>query len=138
MPKKKWFKPKMKSLLSITDIEKGIWQFMIDHGQWIGNNKRLYINFVIDGENVDQMKNNIISRIFSRASGLYKIKNEKEFIDESKKEGQLMFILKERYRKSTRRETKINKLPKYKKLIIITLRKILNHFIEIWTKPEKK
>jgi hypothetical protein len=68
----------------------------------------------------------------SRATLIYKIKDEAENNKQLLKKSQKVAWLLANKKRADKREIKINKLPKYKKFLIIKLRKITNYLINKW------
>lgn len=120
-------KPTLISKGSITqkELEDGIWQFVIDHGRRIKDNMWI-VRFGIS------TKDDLLRRIYSRATGIYRIKDEDKIDREILRSGENYLHNIRRWRIADEREAKINRLPKMKKWIIISLRRIANYLIKKW------
>lgn len=90
------------------------------------------------GENVYHVKfgvttqDDLMRRIYSRASGMYRIKDEDEIEKELHKMIEQYAALKRVHKDADIREKKICKLPKWKQSVILRLRKTTNKLIGKW------
>lgn len=122
-------KIKTSDIITQKELENGLWQFMIDHavpfekGLW--QVKYLPIT----------TKQDLMRRIYSRATNLYKIKDEDKIERELKKRIEYLQSLLNNSKDVVEKQKRIHKLEskslwRYK--IIIFLRKLLNKLIKKW------
>ena len=128
--KKKPSIPKLKlkkaKTITLKDVEKGVWQFVLDHA-------------VVRGENLYEVKfgcsskDQLMKRIYARATGVYKIKNEGKLKEQKEKSIKHINKLITKKKELGQRESKIYRLPKWKRWMIKTLRRLTKKLIKIWT-----
>ena len=122
-------KVKTSDILTQKELESGIWQFLIDHS--VPYEKDLWLVKFLQ----ISTKEDLMRRIYARASGLYKIKNEQEIKRQLQNRIEFLHGLEIQYKKSNKREIKINRLKKdclWKYKIIVFLRKITKKLIKEW------
>lgn len=109
----------------VRQIEDGIWQFCIDHAKPINKN-------VYSARFGFTTKRDLLRRIYARGTNVYKIKDEAQIEKELNKSIHEFFIQKKRLEEGNKRENKIGKLPKWKRRIIIGLRRVVNYLLSKW------
>lgn len=124
---KKSFYYKVKDTNVLNDLEKGIYQFCVDHAKIINKNTYL-VKFGFSN------KEDLLRRIWARGTGLFQIKDEKAMEEERTKAEAEYWYLKNRQEKNQKREAKILKLNYVKRNIILLLRQVLNKLIDKWIK----
>lgn len=119
-----------KSIITQKEFENGIWQFIIDHSVPVDEKLRI-VKFNATTQE------DLMSRIYSRATLVYKIKNEEQIEKENaKKIGQYRYLLSQHH-KSNRLQEKIEKLKKnniLKYKILRYVRIFRDYLIERWAK----
>lgn len=115
-------KVKTNGFLTQKDIERGICWFISDHAHYVGENL-WQVSFQY--RNQEQL----ISRIYARASGIYRIKDDDILKEQEKKATEKYFTMKTYFSKYTKKQSKIDKLPKWKKLIVQFLNNTVNKII---------
>ena len=122
---------KTNSIISQKELENGIWQFLIDHS--VPYEKDLWlVKFLQISTKEDLMK-----RIYSRATGLYKIKDEDKIKKEMQKKVEFLQGLEMAHKNSKNRELRLITLrnkSKWKYNLIMSLRRIVNKLVDRWTK----
>ena len=123
---KRW-KIKQQGLLTQKELENGIWQFCLDHGHCL-DGEIWQIKFPV------KSKQQLISRIYSRASLMYKIKDE-ENIDKEIQQAITKYMgQKEMLKRYTDRIAAIEKLPPFKRKVIKTATAIIKKLTDKWIK----
>lgn len=120
----KGFKYQIKDTNPVRDLERGVYQFCLDHGRITPDYIKVSFLFKDKAE--------LLRRIWARGTYLYSIKDEAKIKKELEKNAILISRLKTADKKAKRRESAINKLPKWKKWLIIKLRQITNTLIDKW------
>ncbi len=121
----KKFRYYVKDTNPVRDLEMGIYLFCLDHAVFI--NKNLYsVRFVFPN------KEDLLRRIWSRGTFIYKIKDEEKIQEDLKKAEAHYFYLKQNEERLNKINHKMNKLPKYKKFIIVKLRQLANYLLKKW------
>lgn len=122
-------KVKTSEIISQKELENGIWQFLIDHS--VPYEKDLWlVKFLQISTKEDLMK-----RIYSRATGLYKIKDEGKIKKEMEKKVAYLQRLEFGARKAKQREQELIKLRdrvKWKYNLIMWLRRRINKLVDKW------
>lgn len=119
------FKYKVRDRNIIKDLERGIYQFCVDHGRALPN-KSIKSSFIFSD------KDDLLRRIYARATEIYKVTDEKEISEKMEKIDKEYWEMLAVRNKLSEREKKINNLPKFKKYVILKLRQIANKLANKW------
>lgn len=122
-------KVKTSEIISQKELENGIWQFLIDHS--VPYEKDLWLVKFLQ----ISTKEDLMRRIYSRATGLYKIKDEGKIKKEMEKKVAYLQRLEFGARKAKQREQELIKLRdrvKWKYNLIMWLRRRINKLVNKW------
>lgn len=122
-------KVKTSEIISQKELENGIWQFLIDHS--VPYEKDLWLVKFLQ----ISTKEDLMRRIYSRATGLYKIKDEGKIKKEMEKKVAYLQRLEFGARKAKQREQELIKLRdrvKWKYNLIMWLRRRINKLVDKW------
>lgn len=122
-------KVKTSEIISQKELENGIWQFLIDHS--VPYEKDLWLVKFLQ----ISTKEDLMRRIYSRATGLYKIKDEGKIKKEMEKKVAYLQRLEFGARKAKQREQELIKLRdrvKRKYNLIMWLRRRINKLVDKW------
>lgn len=122
-------KVKTSEIISQKELENGIWQFLIDHS--VPYQKDLWLVKFLQ----ISTKEDLMRRIYSRATGLYKIKDEGKIKKEMEKKVAYLQRLEFGARKAKQREQELIKLRdrvKWKYNLIMWLRRRINKLVDKW------
>ena len=128
----KYNKPKLKcsEILSQKELENGIWQFLIDHS--VPFEKDLWLVKFLQ----ISTKEDLMRRIYARASGLYKIKDEEQIKKQMEKKVEYYKGLQYGDKVNRTKQSLLIKLRnkcKWKYDFIMLCRKQINKLINKWT-----
>jgi len=124
------YKLKTTAIVTQKELENGIWQFLIDHS--VPYEKDLWLVKYLQ----ISTKEDLMRRIYSRATGLYKVKDEEKIKKELEKKVAYLIQLEKGDKIVKIREEKILKLRLRNKLkynFILFLRRTINTLIHKWT-----
>lgn len=122
-------KVKTNNIITQKELENGIWQFLIDHS--VPYEKDLWLVKFLQ----ISTKEDLMRRIYSRATGLYKIKDEGKIKKEMEKKVAYLQSLEIGAKKAKKREQELVKLrnkTKWKYDLIMWLRRKINKLIDRW------
>lgn len=112
------------NIVTMREMENGIYQFFIDHTNPCGEGYRAYIPF--------KNKDELIKRIMSRVFLTYKVKDEKFLNEKMVKQFDEYLLLKKRKKDADVRELRLNKINPIKRWMIIFFRKTLKRLYLKW------
>lgn len=122
-------KIKTSEIITQKELENGIWQFMVDHAVPFG--KDLYqVKYL-----PITTKENLMRRIYARATFLYKIKDEEKIQKELEDKISYLQALEVGAKKTNKKQAALDNLKKkcyWKWRVIHNLRKLVNRLIKQW------